>query len=139
MSINMMGHVSAPFITHRPQLVRFAETISDFETVYAQVYSDEFDANIQIASDREIEFLTQGGERINDVRIVHRNDGKGIEISTPDKLADILIFSVNPGVDEPIWWKAIQVDYRPWHNFCRAAVVRVDPAAQAKIMAKVTP
>lgn len=139
MSINMMGHVSPPFVTHTPQLVRYGETIVDFETVYAQTYTDTFQANIQAASDREIEFLTNGGERINDIRIVHRNDGKGIEISTPEKLADILIFSVNPGVDDPIWWKAIQVDYRPWHNFCRAAVVRVDPAQVAAILAKVTP
>lgn len=139
MSINMMGHVSAPFITHRPRLVRYGESIVDFEPVLALQYEDEFDANIQAASDREIEFLSNGGERLNDVRIVHRNDGLGIQVSSPDKLADILIFSDNPGVTEPIWWKALKVDFRPWHNFCHATIVRIDPAVVEEILSKVTP
>lgn len=137
MSINMMDQISAPFITHRPRLVRYSETIVDFEPVFALEYEDEFDANIQAATDREIEFLSNGGERINDVRIVHRNDGLGIQVSAPDKLSDILIFSDNPGVTEPTWWKALKVDYRPWHNFCHATIVRLDPAMVEKIISKV--
>lgn len=137
MSINMMGQISAPFITHRPRLVRYSETIVDFEPVFALEYEDEFDANIQAATDREIEFLSNGGERINDVRIVHRNDGLGIQVSAPDKLADILIFSDNPGVTEPTWWKALKVDYRPWHNFCHATIVRLDPTVVEEIISKV--
>ena len=137
MSINMMGQISAPFITHRPRLVRYSETIVDFEPVFALEYEDEFDANIQAATDREIEFLSNGGERINDVRIVHRNDGLGIQVSAPDKLADILIFSDNPGVTGPTWWKALKVDYRPWHNFCHATIVRLDPAMVEEIISKV--
>ena len=137
MSINMMGQISAPFITHRPRLVRYSETIVDFEPVFALEYEDEFDANIQAATVREIEFLSNGGERINDVRIVHRNDGLGIQVSAPDKLADILIFSDNPGVTGPTWWKALKVDYRPWHNFCHATIVRLDQAVVEEIISKV--
>lgn len=127
MSINMMGHVSAPFITHTATLKRCDSVVVDFEPSLALVYQDEFAANIQPASDREIEFLQIGAERVNDVRVVHRNDGKGIVISEADKLADLIGFDGS-------WWKSVNTDYRPWHNFCRATVVRLDPSVAAKII-----
>ncbi|KQQ62969.1 hypothetical protein ASF66_01035 [Pseudomonas sp. Leaf129] len=133
MGLNMRGHVSGPFITHRGvQLNRYDSRVVDFEQRLTLVYFDRFDANVQPVSDKEIEFFQIGAERINDVRVIHRNDGKGIEVSTTGKLADILVFAETP--DKPAtWWKSIATDYRPWHNFCRAVIAKLDPSEIAKL------
>ncbi|MNN49163.1 hypothetical protein D3C81_1636730 [compost metagenome] len=122
----MRGHVSGPFVTHKGVILRrYASKVVDFEPVLTLGCTDVFDANVQPVSDREIEFLPIGAERINDVRVIHRNDGKGIEISTPDKLADLLVFAETPDKEATVW-KAIATDYRPWHNFCRSVVAKLD-------------
>jgi hypothetical protein len=126
MGLNMRGHVSGPFITHPGVILnRYANEIIDFEPALTLTYTDSFNANVQPVSDKEIEFLQIGAERINDVRVIHRNDGKGIEVSVPGQLADILVFAETPD-KEPTWWKAIATDFRPWHNFCRAVVAKLD-------------
>lgn len=135
MGLNMRGHISGPFITH-PGVVlnRYTSEVIDFEPVITLSYTDTFSANVQPVSDKEIEFLQIGAERINDVRVIHRNDGKGIKVSTAGKLADILVFAETP--DEPVtWWKSIATDFRPWHNFCRAVVAKLDPAEIASLEA----
>lgn len=135
MGLNMRGHVSGPFITH-PGVVlnRYTSEIIDFEPALTLSYTDSFDANVQPVGDVEIQFLQIGAERIDDFRVIHRNDGKGIEVSTPGKLADILVFAETP--DKPAtWWKSIATDYRPWHNFCRAVVAKLDPAEIASLEA----
>ncbi|MDQ3202571.1 MAG: hypothetical protein M3Q94_10485 [Pseudomonadota bacterium] len=133
MGLNMRGHISGPFITHTGVILnRYASEIVDFEPVLTLTYTDTFNANVQPVSDKEIEFLQIGAERINDVRVIHRNDGKGIEVSTDGKLADILVFAETP--DKPAtWWKSIATDYRPWHNFCRAVVAKLDPSEIARL------
>ena len=136
MGLNMRGHVSGPFVTH-PGVVlnRYTSEIIDFEPALTLSYTDSFDANVQPVGDVEIQFLQIGAERIDDFRVIHRNDGKGIEVSTPGKLADILVFAETP--DKPAtWWKSIATDYRPWHNFCRAVVAKLDPAEIAKLEAR---
>lgn len=136
MGLNMRGHVSGPFITH-PGVVlnRYTSEIIDFEPALTLSYTDSFNANVQPVSDKEIEFLQIGAERINDVRVIHRNDGKGIEVSVPGQLADILVFAETPD-KEPTWWKSIATDFRPWHNFCRAVVAKLDLAEIAKLEAR---
>lgn len=136
MGLNMRGHVSGPFITHKGVTrQRFTVAVVDFEQVLTLALVDAFDANVQPASDREIEFLSIGAERVNDVRVVHRNDGKGIDVSTPGNLADILVFAETPD-KEPTWWKAVATDFRPWRNFCRSVVVKLDPAEIASLQGK---
>ena len=133
MGLNMRGHVSGPFVTHSGvQRMRFSSEVVDFEPKLTQALLDTFDANVQPASDKEIEFLQIGAERINDIRVIHRNDGKGIEVSTPGNLADILVFAETPD-KPPTWWKAMATDYRPWHNFCRAVIAKLDPAEIEKL------
>ena len=136
MGLNMRGHVSGPFITHKGVVLnRYTSEIIDFEPVLTLTYTDSFNANVQPVSDKEIEFLQIGAERINDVRVIHRNDGKGIEVSVPGQLADILVFAETPD-KEPTWWKSIATDFRPWHNFCRTVVAKLDPAEIAKLEAR---
>lgn len=128
MGLNMRGHVSGPFITHKGVILnRYTSEIIDFEPALTLSYTDSFDANVQPVGDVEIQFLQIGAERIDDFRVIHRNDGKGIELSTEGNLADILVFAETP--DKPMsWWKAVNRDFRPWHNFCRAVVAKLDPA-----------
>jgi hypothetical protein len=135
MGLNMRGHVSGPFVTHKGVVLkRYTSDIVDFEPALTLSYTDTFNANVQPVSDKEIEFLQIGAERINDVRVIHRNDGKGIEVSTEGKLADILVFAETP--DKPAtWWKSVATDFRPWHNFCRAVVAKLDPAEIASLEA----
>jgi len=70
---------------------------------------------IQSASDREIDFLSQGGERILDLRRIYVNDGDLYKISS----ADIWDFDGQK-------WKTISLDNRPWRNYCKIFVSRLD-------------
>lgn len=71
--------------------------------------------NIQPATDREIEAIEKGGERILDARRIYVNDGIDASISPSD-----------------IWefdgqrWKCHKMDNRPWRNYCKAIVSRID-------------
>lgn len=133
MGLNMRGHVSGPFVTHRGvQRMRHTSQIINYRPRLVLTQLDTFDANVQPASDKEIEFLQISPERINDIRVIHRNDGKGIEVSGPGELADILVFAETPD-KEPTWWKAMATDYRPWHNFCRAVIAKLDPDEIARL------
>lgn len=71
--------------------------------------------NTQPASDKEIDFLVQGGERITEARRVYVNSGDLNAINLKGEW-DIL------GVK----WKEVQLDNRPWNNYCKAIVVRLD-------------
>ena len=74
-----------------------------------------FAVNIQPVSQQELDFLTQGGERVLDLRRIYVNDG---DLS---------------GIDETgIWefigakWKAVSLDNRPWRDYCKVIVSRED-------------
>lgn len=75
----------------------------------------EFTVNIQPVSQQELDFLTQGGERVLDLRRVYINDGPIEEIN-----------------ETGIWnflgkeWKAIRVDNRYWRSYCKCIVQRID-------------
>lgn len=70
---------------------------------------------IQPASDREIEALEKGGERIVDARRLYVNDGLDASISQ----ADVWTFDGQK-------WKCHKLDNRPWRNYCKAIVSRFD-------------
>lgn len=132
MGLDMMGHVSGPFVTHTVEHRRYSNSYVNHKPALTLDLTDTFAGNVQAASDREIEFLSIAGERINDARVIHRNDGKGIAIG------DYLLFSTDPANDAAIWWKCIDSDFRPWHNFSRATVARMDPQKVTELLAKVT-
>ena len=70
---------------------------------------------IQPASDREIQVLSKGSERILDLRRVYVNDGVLASISQ----ADDWLFDGQR-------WKTVKLDNRPWRNYCKAIVSRYD-------------
>lgn len=71
--------------------------------------------NIQPATDREIDSLSGGGERIVDLRRIYVNDG--------------ILTNIAPADD---WefdgqrWKTVKLDNRPWRNYCKVFVSRYD-------------
>lgn len=79
------------------------------------VTTEAHKVTIQSASDREIDFLSQGGERILDLRRIYVNDGDLYKISS----ADTWNFDGQA-------WKSISLDNRPWRNYCKIFVSRLD-------------
>jgi len=72
--------------------------------------------NTQPATDREIDFIRQGGERITEVRRIYINQGN-MQLIDQTGLWSFLGQA----------WKAVAVDNRYWRNYCRVMVVRIDP------------
>tara|TARA_R110002072_G_scaffold169949_5_gene323514 strand:- start:13718 stop:14074 length:357 start_codon:yes stop_codon:yes gene_type:complete len=70
---------------------------------------------VQPASDREIETLEKGGDRVVDARRIYVNDGLLAEITQ----ADTWTFDGQE-------WKCYKLDNRPWRNYCKAIVARFD-------------
>jgi hypothetical protein len=76
----------------------------------------DYAVNLQPLSSKDIKFLNEGGERIEDSRKVYVNDDVA-DISNGDRWA----FA---GVDGE--FRAIGIDNRPWRNYCRFYAVRLD-------------
>lgn len=71
--------------------------------------------NIQPASDREVDFLRQGGERITDARQIYINQG---DMQLIDQAGTWAFLGQQ--------WKAVKVDNRYWRNYCKVIVMRID-------------
>ena len=75
-----------------------------------------FTVNVQPLNLRELDILTRGNQRIVDGRKIYVNNG------------DLSIIE-----DNGIWvflgqrWKTVQSDNRPWRNYCKVIVSRIDP------------
>lgn len=127
MSLNMRGHLVGDFVSHRQiQLLKVTTAIVDHEHVRTLASSGQFMGNVQAAPAKEIEFLEIGAERAKDTKLIHRNDGGGIDVSNAGTLADVLKFDGS-------YWKCLSVDYRPWRSYCRAIVVKLDANEVAKL------
>lgn len=74
-----------------------------------------FRVNIQPVSQQELDFLTQGGERVMDLRRIYVNDGPIEQISETGEWEFL-----------GLRWKAIRVDNRYWRDYCKCIVARID-------------
>lgn len=116
MSLNMAGQIDAVFKSI--PATRFSKTGGSYVDglwVEGVETSSPHTVNIQPATDREIESLSSGGERIGDVRRVYVNDG----ILTDIAPADDWEFDGQR-------WKTVKLDNRPWRNYCKIFVSRND-------------
>lgn len=115
MPIDMQGHVTGVF-TSIPAF-RHMTTGGWVDGKWVEIVADPqpFDINTQPATDREIDFLRNGGERITEARRVYINDGDMESIT-------------NNGEWEFLnqRWKTVKCDNRFWHNYCKLIVVRID-------------
>lgn len=113
--IDMLGHVSGTF-TSIPATRRMTGG-GWVNGEWVEVVGDPqpYDINTQPASDREIDFLRNGGERITEARRVYINDGDMESVT-------------NNGEWEFIGqrWKTVKCDNRYWNNYCKLIVMRID-------------
>lgn len=113
--IDMLSHVTGVFTSIKAvRYVRSGDWV-DGKWVEVPGMPSPHDVNIQPASDREIDFLGYGADRINDVRRVYINDG-----------------DMEGVTDNSEWlfleqrWKTVKCDNRFWNNYCKLIVVRID-------------
>lgn len=116
MSIDMVGHVDGVLESieakRRKNLGDWGANglwVEDFDA------REPFTVNIQPASDREIDFLRNGGERITDARRVYVNDGEMENITLEGEWFFL-----------GVRWKTVKCDNRYWNNYCKLIVMRID-------------
>ena len=78
--------------------------------------------NIQPLNNKDINFLKDGGERIQDTRKIYLNDGISPDISP----ADTWTFVDSNGNSIDGEFKCVSLDNRPWRNYCKFYAVRID-------------
>ncbi|MCW6550330.1 hypothetical protein NFB56_15935 [Yersinia ruckeri] len=116
MSLSMAGHVDAVFKSVTAVRTSTSEgSYVDGIWVPGTSLTESFVANVQPATDREIDFLTQGGERVVDVRRVYINRGSMQNI---DQTGDWEFLGQK--------WKTVKCDNRYWRNYCKLLVTRYD-------------
>lgn len=116
MSLNMEGQVDLVFVS-----VAASRTVSvdgqfvEGIWVPGATETKPYVVNIQQASDREVDFIRQGGERITDVRRIYINQG---EMQLIDQTGTWEFLGQQ--------WKAVKCDNRYWRNYCKVLVMRID-------------
>lgn len=116
MSLSMEGHIDDVFVS-----VAASRTVSvdgqwvEGIWVPGATETKPYIVNIQQASDREVDFIRQGGERITDVRRIYINQG---EMQLIDQTGTWEFLGQQ--------WKATKCDNRYWRNYCKVIVMRID-------------
>jgi len=113
--LNMNGHVDDVFKSVPAQHIGKGGAYVDgiwTPVTYAPV---SFKVNIQPLTDRELDFLRQGGQRILDGRKIYVNSGDLDSI----QLDGEWVFLGQR-------WKIIKTDNRPWRKYCKVVVDRYD-------------
>lgn len=113
--LDMHGHIDAVFksvaATHIGKVGAYVNGIWT-DTILPPV---PYTVNVQALEDKAIDFLRQGGERILDPRKIYVNSGDLNSI----QLAGEWVFLGQR-------WKIIKTDNRPWRNYCKVVVDRLD-------------
>lgn len=115
MSLSMEGHIDDVFVS-----VEASRTVTgggwvDGIWTPGSAVTTPYIVNIQPASDREVDFIRQGGERITDVRRIYINQG---EMQLIDQTGTWEFLGQQ--------WKAVKCDNRYWRNYCKVLVMRID-------------
>jgi len=116
LSLNMQGQIDSVF-----QSVAASRTVDTTGGYVDGIWTPgvtvntPYIVNIQPATDREIDFLRQGGERIVDVRRIYINEG---DMQLIDQAGTWSFLGQQ--------WKAVKVDNRYWRNYCKVLVSRID-------------
>lgn len=116
MSLDMRGHVDSVFksVTAVHKTTGNGDYVNGIWQSSGSI-TQTFIANLQPASDREIDFLIQAGERVIDVRRVYINSG---DLSVIDQNGDWEFLNQR--------WKTVKCDNRPWRNYCKLIVSLYD-------------
>lgn len=113
MPINMSGHIDSVFKTSVATRTPTDGSWVNGHWIATKDIISRHIVNVQPLSNKEIQTLQLGAERINDVRKFYMNDGSGAEL----KPSDMWTFDNVPGK-----FKVIALDWRPWHNYAKIIV-----------------
>ena len=115
MSLLMGGQIDAVFQSVAASRTVTGGTWVDGIWIPGLPVTTEYVVNIQPATDREIDFIRQGGERIVDARRIYINDG---DMQLIDQTGTWEFLGQQ--------WKSVKVDNRYWRNYCKVIVSRID-------------
>ena len=115
MSLNMEGQIDDVFVSVAASRTVTGGALVEGIWVPGPPVTTDYRVNIQPASDREVDFIRQGGERITDVRRIYINEG---EMQLIDQTGIWTFLSQQ--------WKAVKCDNRWWRNYCKVLVMRID-------------
>jgi len=116
-SLDMRGHIDGTFRTMDATRTIHVGSYVDGIWVETSATAVTHDITLQALSDKEIQTLSIGGERINEAYRIYINDGDTSNL-TP---SDTWQFSGIPGT-----FKALKSDNRPWRSYCKIIVSRQD-------------
>ena len=121
-SFNMFGFVDSVFRSISATRTSYSGGALDVNGIWqpGTPTITQHTINLQPLSMKEISFIDLGGERQHDLRKIYVNDGDLYSISESDTWA----FELSQGVNGN--YKTIQLDNRPWHNYCKIIVSRFD-------------
>lgn len=115
MSLSMEGHIDSVFVSvpavRTASSGAFVDGIFDPDLWIATPHT----VNIQPVTDRELDFLQQGGERIVDARRIYVNSG---DLQSIDHTGTWAFLGQQ--------WKAHKCDNRYWRNYVKVIVSRID-------------
>lgn len=115
MSLSMQGHIDGVFRSvPASRTVTGGAWVDGIWTPGIPVTSP-YVVTIQPATDREVDFIHQGGERIVDARRIYINEG---DMQLIDQTGTWAFLGQQ--------WKAVKVDNRWWRNYCKVIVSRND-------------
>ena len=118
MSLDMSGHIDDVFESATVTRIFEIAGYRDPNTglwVNGTTDTSSHSATIQPATTREVDSLSQGGERLKDVRHLWINDGTTAKVIE----ADLWEF-------EGQTWRCVGLDNRQWRNYCKVTVSRLD-------------
>lgn len=117
MSLDMEGFIDEVFESVAAVRTTKSGNYVDGKWVETSENKTPHSVTLQQASGKEIQNLSQGGERILDARRVYVNDGVNYSISD----SDLWEFTGVNGI-----FKTVSLDNRPWRNYCKIIVSRQD-------------
>lgn len=120
MSLDMFGQIDDVFESVPATRTPDGGTYVDGIFVPALGTPSAYIINTQPATDREVDFIRQGGERITEVRKIYINSG---DLQAVDQTGTWEFLGQK--------WKTVGCDNRWWRNYCRVMVNRIDDQAGA--------
>lgn len=115
-ALSMGGHIDGVFRTVAVDVTVLAGGYVDGIWTETGAAASEFnDVTIQPLSDRELDFALRTNERITDTRKLYINSGN---------FAALVLGATARFSDQD--WKIIKTDVRPWRNYAKIIVDRID-------------
>lgn len=121
MAIDMSGTIDGTFTSLTVTLLSTLDGDYDSDGIWQDGTESQttFQANVQPVSDKELESLELGSERINDVRRVYPASSVTFKLSPYMKLQ----FDEGSGVKT---YRIVKSDVRPWNNYAKIICEVID-------------